>query len=62
MEQHEWSEHPICPHCGKEDKEGWEEFGKSEAITTECMFCEEEYVAIEHVIYRYETRKVEDAL
>ena len=55
---HEWSEQPICPHCGKVDSDGWEIFEpEDETAETECLHCGQIYRCTRHELVRYVTSK-----
>lgn len=62
MANHEYSEQPICPHCGSVERDAWEiNFGPGlDGDTTHtCGSCGEDYFLERIVIVNYSSSIIE---
>ena len=55
--EHEYTQEPICPHCGKQDVNAWElEFdGLDGDCEDSCGYCGGDYTVHRHVSIHYTT-------
>jgi transcription elongation factor Elf1 len=52
----EYTREPICPHCGYQMRDAWEDVdGQDEWQTVECGRCEKDYRVIRHVAVSFST-------
>lgn len=59
----DYTDNPICPHCGHEDAY-WAEFcprnaGDGSSYTDSCPSCDADYKVLMYVSYNFTTTKVE---
>lgn len=58
MIDHEYTGNIVCPYCGYEDKDSWEEQpGEEDLGLTECGNCEKYFYAKRHITIEYSTEK-----
>ena len=57
----DWTDAVMCPHCGKEQYDGWELFLESDAAENHCQHCEQAFLAVRHETVNYSTRKKEES-
>lgn len=59
MKDHEWSDFPICPHCGKPQRHAEEMIfpGLEGTTDAECDHCEKPYKVTRHCLFRFSTEK-----
>ncbi len=58
-EQHhtEWTDEPVCPHCGAIQGDAWE-WGQDECGETDCGSCEKPFSYTQHISVNWTTRKL----
>jgi DNA-directed RNA polymerase subunit RPC12/RpoP len=54
-----YTENIICPYCGYEDHDSWEQGDGAEDFEGECGECGKTFSASRHITIRYSTQKVE---
>ena len=59
--EHDWTDEPVCPHCGAQDIDWWDgtslrDDGDFEIV--ECMNCGEEFRQTISVSYSFTTDKI----
>ena len=53
----DYTTEPICPHCGHQMRDAWEDVdGEGEWQTVECGRCEKDYRVIRHVAVTFSTK------
>lgn len=55
----EWTDFPVCPHCGAEEETPWEimdDMGDGDEMEYECEMCGGSVVATVHIQINYSTR------
>lgn len=51
---------PVCPHCGKEERDAWEiNFGASEEAEINCGYCGNPFHIYRNVSVSYTTKRLE---
>lgn len=53
---HDCTDEPVCPHCGKEQRDAWE-WDDDECGETECGSCGREFSYTRHISINWTTRK-----
>jgi len=57
VKEHEWSDYPICPHCGYVHKDAWEMFDDVEGNKeTNCHSCDRPIIVNKHCRINYSTK------
>ena len=59
MNDHEWSDRPICPHCSHQFRDTFEWHEEGQESEEECPVCLYSFWATRHIIERWSTRKKE---
>ena len=52
---HEWTDEPVCPHCGAEQGDAWE-WGDDDG-ETDCNSCERPFSYTRYIIVNWSTQK-----
>jgi hypothetical protein len=55
----EWTDEPVCPHCGKVQGDAWE-WGDDECGETECGSCEKSFHYTRYVSINWSTKPVKE--
>lgn len=53
---HDWTDEPVCPHCGAEQRDAWE-WGQDDDGETDCGACGREFSYTRHISVNWTTRK-----
>ena len=56
---HEWTDVPICPHCGQSDQDWWDGLppkNDGDTWTAECGNCGQEYTVTMCVTATFDTK------
>lgn len=57
----DYTNYPICPHCGKSQPDPWEhELGEDESTEDYCWNCDKKMKITCHVSVTYSTKKIEE--
>lgn len=51
----EYTSEPVCPHCGYQMRDAWEDVEGEDWNNVECGRCEKEYRVIRHVSVSFTT-------